>query len=68
MRADDLEQKWLRIHWPYLMWPLCEMLGCAFVWDLGLKALGYPPTWVDTKWEVDQIELQWSLFNDGSDS
>lgn len=38
------------------MIPLTDLLGPELVYAVGLESLGYPPTWVDTKQEADQVE------------
>ena len=42
--------------WHWLMIPMTDLLGPELVYAVGLEALGYPPTWVDTKQEADQVE------------
>ena len=42
--------------WHWLMIPLTDLLGPELVYAVGPEALGYPPTWVDTKQEADQVE------------
>ena len=42
-------------HWHWLMYPLIDLLGPELVYAVGLEALGYPPTLVDTQQEVDQV-------------
>jgi len=34
----------------------CLAHGAAVIFEKGLAALGYPPTWVTTGWEVLGIE------------
>ena len=42
--------------WHWLMFPILDLLGPELVYAVGLECLGYPPTWVDTKQEADQVE------------
>jgi hypothetical protein len=42
--------------WHWLMFPMLDLLGPELVYAVGLESLGYPPTWVDTKQEADQVE------------
>lgn len=42
--------------WHWLMFPMLDLIGPEIVYAVGLEALGYPPTWVDTKPEADQVE------------
>jgi len=42
--------------WHWLMIPMTDLLGPELVYAVGLESLGYPPTWVDTKQEADQVE------------
>lgn len=43
-------------HWHWIMYPLIDLLGPELVYAVGLQALGYPPTLVDTQQEVDQVD------------
>ena len=42
--------------WHWRMFPLLDFFGPELVYAVGLKSLEYPPTWVDTKQEADQVE------------
>jgi hypothetical protein len=42
--------------WHWLMFPMLDLLGPELVYAVGLEALKYPPTWVDTKLEADRVE------------
>ena len=42
--------------WHWLMFPMLDLLGPELVYAVGLECLEYPPTWVDTKQEADQVE------------
>jgi len=42
--------------WHWLMIPMPDLLGPELVYAVGLECLEYPPTWVDTKQEADQVE------------
>lgn len=40
----------------WMLFPHLDMFGPAIVYAVGLEALGYPPTWVDTTQEADLVE------------
>lgn len=42
--------------WHWLMYPLTDLLGPELVYSVGIEALGYPPTWVDTVEEVRIVD------------
>jgi len=44
------------------MFPMLDLIGPEIVYAVGLKALEYPPTWVDTKEEADQVEAAVMVF------
>lgn len=46
----------IQFHYHWLMFPMLDLLGPELVYAVGLESLGYPPTWVDTKQEADQVE------------
>jgi hypothetical protein len=50
--------------WHWIMHPMCDLLGPELVYAVGLKALEYPPTWVDTKKEADLVEAAIDKFLD----
>lgn len=52
--AADIHNIHIRWHW--IMQSLVKLVGPQTVWDVGLKVLEYPPTWVDTHAEADIVE------------
>ena len=55
----------LPFHWHWLMFDLLNFLGPELVWEVGLNALGYPPTWVDTSEEFEKVESAIAEFLKG---
>lgn len=53
--------------WHWLFFPMLEMLGPELIYSIGLPALGYPPTWADTKQEADLIEAAVDLYFQNKD-
>lgn len=53
---DETDRSALRWMWHWSLWPLCEMCGVGLVYSIGLKVLGYPPTWVDLVEEKQLVE------------
>jgi hypothetical protein len=51
---EDIHNVAIRWHW--LLHSLIKLVGPQVVYDVGLSALGYPPTWVDTHSEADTVE------------
>lgn len=45
----------LVMQWDEILVPLCRRHGEAVVWEEGLKALEYPPTWATTGRELDVV-------------
>lgn len=52
----EVDPNLTQYHWHWLMFPLTDLLGPELVYAVGLQALGYPPTWVDTQAEVDAVD------------
>ncbi len=46
----------IQFHYHWIMFPMLDLLGPELVYAVGLEALKYPPTLVDTKPEADQVE------------
>jgi hypothetical protein len=42
--------------WHWLLHSLIELVGPTVVYDVGLRVLEYPPTWVDSHGEADVVE------------
>lgn len=55
-RPGYLRQDLLPHHWHWIMFGLLDLLGTELVYEVGLKCLGYPPTWVDTPEELQLID------------
>ena len=52
----EVDPELTSFHWHWIMFPMTDLLGPELVYSVGLKALEYPPTWVDTKQEADLVE------------
>lgn len=50
------ERKTIDRQWHWLMFALVDLVGAETVYDVGLKILEYPPTWVDTHSEAEIVE------------
>jgi len=55
-QRGEVDPEWVSFHWHWIMYPMVDLLGPELVYAVGLKALGYPPNWVDTKNEADSVE------------
>lgn len=42
--------------WDERLHAMVQIFGASLIWDIGLKRLGYPPTWACTNFEVDAID------------
>lgn len=54
--TGEVDPDAVSFHWHWIMFPLFELVGVDWVYSIGFKALGYPPTWVDTAAEADKVE------------
>lgn len=54
--SEELERDFIQFHWHWAMFPLIDLVGPELVYAVGLKALGYPPTFADTQKEADIVD------------
>ncbi len=54
--AEEIDPNLIQFFWHWHMFPLLDLMGPALVYSVGLQALGYPPTWADTKAEADAVD------------
>lgn len=52
----EVDPELTQYFWHWLMFPLLDLIGPELVYSIGMNALDYPPTWVDTKEEADLVE------------
>jgi hypothetical protein len=56
-QSGEVDPTMTPYRWDWLMIPLTDMFGPELVYAVGMKVLGYPPTWVDMKQEeADLVE------------
>jgi len=53
---EELNPERVPYHWHWSMFPLIDLVGLELVYAVGLKALGYPPTLVDTQIEANVVD------------
>lgn len=63
--SSEINPARIYFEWPYLMIPIVEMVGPQLTYSVGLQALGYPPTWVDTVTEKTAVDAAISRFLQG---
>lgn len=56
MLPEEIDPARVRFTWPHFLFDAVDLLGPSLVYSVGLIALGYPPTWVSTYAEAQQVE------------
>ena len=52
----EVDPELMPYFWHWIMFPMLDLVGPELVYSIGLKVLGYPPTWVDMQEEAAEVE------------
>lgn len=53
---EEVDPALVRYVWPHLLFDAVDLLGPSLVYNVGLEAIGYPPTIISSHEEHRQVE------------